>query len=364
MVAKENGEYKINYVPLSEIVDADDSTIKYDISKRKRTQTHTNGEINTGNSYEFVWTSGMEVALADTKFTSATTTGKMEYLYENGMTVNPLRAVSGKNSISTNGDNTFRLTIYNDATNAYEGLKVGVPSDYDYFPSFWDNDFYSDTIDISGTTKSNPMIFNAFVLEKTLRINAAKFSREIADVKALDVPDKAVVVTHAGNGNLWDITFNSNYYDNVEFEITDTNGQKYYVILSRINMRITEIDNVLAAEIYYPSTDSYRDYKVVVKVEYKDETTKTTIVNTPHKGIYDDGGNLEEDKYEISGGEGLKRAAFKLGITGGPDSKVKRFYVTIVKKSDSSTTYGGTLAGSGNGSEFVDEGEGFELVVD
>ena len=92
-------------------------------------------------------------------------------LYENGFTVDPTGAVNGENSISTNGDRNFRLTIYNDKENEYQGLQIGVPSNYTYFPAFWDAAFHSDVVDISDTTEANPMVTEAVLLEKTLEIN-------------------------------------------------------------------------------------------------------------------------------------------------------------------------------------------------
>lgn len=360
--------YEINYVPVSTIVAENDNTVHYDLSQKERTWHFSDGRTDFHDNYHFVYVEALEEALNDAEFTSASTTRKLEYLREEEMTLDPTGANSGNNSISTNGNRNFRLTIYNDAPNAYEELRVGVPTTFEFFPEFWNRVFHSDVVDISATTEEAPVIFDTFLLEKTIQINSAQFSRSISNVKALNVPNKAVTIANAGEGK-WNITFNSNFYNVVEFELTDANGQKYYITLHRINLQIKGLigdeTHSKYAAIYYPDTNSYTDYSVVCTVVYKNGTTETTIVGTPVKGIDTEGGDRVQE-YEISGGLHLKTAWYKLpNIEDGQNTNISKFFVTVVKGSDfSGDTYQGTLAGSGLGTEFRNEGFGFYEVIE
>lgn len=357
----------MNYIPVSQIIDENNNTIKYNIGNRSRYGTHADGFSEEVQSYEFVWTNALDEVKNDEEFLTLPTTQKFDFLFENEMTVNPIRALNGANCISTMGDLAFKLTIYNDVANTYEGIKVGVPTNYEYFPSFWDGDFHWDIVDVSGSTQNNPMVYEAFLLEKTLQLNSAGFSRSIASIKAIGVPDKAVTINNAGDGK-WNITYNSNYYDDVELELTDVNGQKYYIILLRVNVKLRQYMNdetrTNYAEIYYPSTDSYTKYSIVLTIKYKNGQTETRVIKNPVKGIEATNGDFQ-DVYEFTGGENLKVAWYKLdGITNGPNSSVESFYINVVKDySGTSENFGGTLAGANDGIEFRDEGRGFERVV-
>ena len=357
----------MNYVPVSTIVAENDPTVKYNITNRERNATHSDGVKDKAQSYEFAWTDGFEQALTDSEFAKLSTTGKMDYLYENGIAINPIGALNGENCISNMGDLAFKLTIYNDAENTYEAVRIGVPDNYEYYPAFWDPVFHWDLVDISGTTEDAPATFEAFLLEKTLVIDTASYSREITEVKAIGVPNKAVSISKVSNGK-FAITYSSNYYDNVEFELTDKNGQKYYIILNRVNVLLKNLigdetrENYAA--IYYPASDSYEKYSVILNINYSDGTSETKLIAKPNKGLDAENGDFQ-NVYEYTGGENLKTAWYKLdGIKNGQDSNIEDFSITVVKDyNPSAASYGGTLSGAGEGNRYVDNGHFFERVM-
>ena len=250
-------EYPLNSIPLS--------SIKDDV---------TNTAYTLGMNYEFCWEEAFEAISATEAFGSAT--DKLEYLNENKCTIDPTGAVSGENSISTNGDRAFRLTIFNDADGSYEGLTVSVPDEYAYFPDWWDPAFHQDTFDISGTTKADPFEVEAFVLEPTVSIR----SDDITSVRALDVPAKAVSITDEGRGR-FDLQFHSHFYDNVVFELTDEAGETYYIQINRISMRVNRVAGATpyyAVDLYYADSSSYTNYDVITTIEYKDGTIETVTL--------------------------------------------------------------------------------------
>ena len=368
----------VNRVPVSTVTHDLDNNVKYNIKNRTRTAHSENGDVREEQSYEFVWAprdisanqNCFEVIKDTNSFIHLTTTAKFEYLRNNDMTVNPVGAQCGENCISTMGDLAFKLTIYNDAPDTYEGIQVGVPENYSYYPSYWDRVFHWDIVDVSGTTSGKPEEYEVFLLENTLQLRCAEniTSRNIVSVEPLNVPNKAVTIERsAEDENVWNITYGSRYYDNVKLKITDTAGKVYYLTLVRSNVVLrglmTDPDGIYAA-VYYPQDDSYRDYQVVLKINHDDGTSETKVLSAPVKGIETESGDIE-DAYEISGGENLKTAWYKLdGITRSGSSDVSSFFITVVKGCDPNSDYSnGILAGSGYGIEFRNTDEGFRRVT-
>lgn len=340
------GGHEINYVRASTIVDDLNQNVKCDISKQS--------VQNIDPSYFFCWEDRFEAALSDGNFQALSSSrDKMNFLFENEITIDPTGAECSKNSISTNGDRNFRLTIYNDSTdNHFEGLKLGVPTNYTYFPSFWDPVFFSDTKDISNSTIDNPTAFESYLLEDTVTITSDTVSSNFTSVQALDVPDKAVTITKIAQGS-YSVKFNSHFYDKVKFKITDDNGKEYYVIIARVTIQVRDnfapnvssADNKLFVNVFYPSTSNYNYYQLVAKINYVDGTSETKILS--NSTLRDE---LGEDTgvYERDGGEGLKRSEYQIPC---PGKNVKSLNLTVIEKGafDSNTTYGGTFAGSGDG---------------
>lgn len=366
---------RVNYVPVGTITHEGAPGITYDIHNRTRIAHRNNCEDREEQSYAFVWAprnyeanqNCFEIAKDLTNFKSLTTTGKFDYLIERGMTINSAGAQNGANSVCTMGESAFTMIIYDDA---YEGIQVGVPGEYSYYPSFWDRANHWDTVDVSGTTQDAPAQYETFLLEQTLQLRCAEnwISNSIAYVEPLNVPSKAVTVQqNMSDPTAWDITFNSRYYDEVELRVTDSSGQVYYLTLIRSNVALkslrTNPEGVYAA-VYYPQNDNYQDYQVVLKINYTDGSSETKVLATPIRGIEDENGDVQ-DAYEIPGGENLRTAWFKLdGITRGGDPNVSSFFVTVVKDYVPGSEYsGGILTGSGDGIEFADSGTGYKRVA-
>lgn len=328
-------EYPLNRRPLSSIKD-----------------DATNTAYTLGMNYEFCWEESFETVSATPAFASAT--DKLEYLHENECTIDPTGAVSGENSISTNGDRVFRLTIYNDADDSYEGLIVSVPDEYAYFPDWWDPAFHQDTYDISGTTKADPFEVEAFVLEPTVSIHSDGIADDITSVRALDVPAKAVSITDAGRGR-FDLQFHSHFYDNVVFELTDEAGETYYIQINRISMRVNRIAGpgvttpYYAVDLYYADSSSYTNYDVITTIEYKDGTIETVTLTPLGAGEAQAPNGDLRDGRNWDGGENMLGSSYKIPFSQDM-TQVSGFAVNAVASGAfSGTTYGGTYAGSGKG---------------
>lgn len=266
--------------------------------------------------------------------------------------IDPTGARDGNSVINTNGDRAFRAVIYSDS---FEGITFGVDeSDYTYFLNDWDPTFINSTVDISKTTKSKPALYETYMLEPLLKFTTANNSKlEIKSIKALDVNDKAVTID--SNDGEFTIKFNSNYYSSVVFELTDNANNKYYLKVNRIVMDIrhsymeskeTNEDYVnIIARLIYPSNKHYTDYDVYATVTYNDNTTKTMKVDVSNKYNRLIDGSPTTD-YEYDGGKNLLNASYVLKVT----SNMKSVDFNILNKNAlTSSSYGGTFAGSNKG---------------
>ena len=332
-IVSEIGSVNTNYVPLS--------TIKDD----------TNGtQYVIGQDFWFVWENQIGEV---NRFKDA---GALLDEFRNNedfmrqVTVNPCGAVSGPSTICTNGDMAFRLTIYDDKT--FEGISFnGNKDDYTYFPSFWDSVFFNSTVDLADSTIEQPAVYETFISET--KIHFEKEVNSIEDfnsVKALDAPEKAVVVTKNGDGS-FDIEFKSNYYDHVTFEII-TDNNVYYIMIVRTTMQIfdnfrpdMDYNAALVCELYYDINESCDDYEVIATLYHEEGTTeiKKAVLHTEENG-----------EKEFDGGKGLKRANYDVEIGGSDISKltVVGADFNVVKKSADANVFGGTYCGSDYGTYY------------
>ena len=335
---------RLNYVPLSTVKD-DDTDTAYDMS---------NGV------YEFCWkaiTNGAnQTSLQDymnsDEFKNAS--DKREALKEAGFSINPaINQYDAKrnSTIVTNGDREFRVVIYNADT--FEGIQFSQNSDaYTYFPSFWDSTFYTGMLDISGTTRENPAEYNTFVLEPTIKFAMADNSNSpITSLEALDVPSGAVTITGSGTTG-YNIRFASHFFDNVVFRATSANGT-YYIKINRAALSIKDnfgpetTNPQVIADLYYDESESYTDYDVYATIIGVDGTAtlqKAEVI------IGEDEGGNRATGYEAAGGKGLKKASFAVSASRDTVASV-RFNVTKAGALNSGT-YGGTYAGSNDGTEY------------
>lgn len=264
--------------------------------------------------------------------------------------IDPCGAKDGDSSVCTNGDRQFRATIYNDTT--FEGVAFSQDEDdYTYFPGFWDNVFFTNTVDISNTTAANPAIYEAFLLEPTIHFGKAEHSvQAFTQIRALNVPDGAVTITgDAANG--YDIQFGSNFFDNVVFEITTANGN-YYLEIVRTAIRafhegrMQEQTLRIGAEVYYDSSESYSDYEVYATIHYTDGSVRLQKVEASEIAYNGAGDPMPAGTYEMEAGKGLKCAHYSVLVS---DDMVGIDFNAVKSGALSGTAYGGSYFGSGNG---------------
>lgn len=341
-----NGTFPINYIRLSDVKD-DVSNEPFAISNK---------------NYYWVWGSkGSELFVVgnDSQLTDTRRYNKYSdfnnYLTSNeeilrGIAIDPCGAENGESTVCTNGDRTFRATIYADST--FEGVAFNQnKNDYTYFPNFWDNAVFTNTVDISGTTEANPAIYEAFILEPTIHFGKADNSANaFTGIRALNVPDGAVTINgDAASG--YDIRFGSNFFDNVVFEITTAAGN-YYLEIVRTAIQAFDTagpgeDNpTIVAEVYYDSAKSYSNYEVYATVHYADGRVSMQKMNASEI-TYDGLGNpMAPGTYEMEAGTGLKCAHYNIPLS---ENIVGVDFNAIESGALSGTTYGGSYFGSGKG---------------
>lgn len=326
--------YTMNYIKESDVVDIITGTT-LDISKIKN------------DDYYWLWDSA-QLIIQDEDIIKDWSTFR-DFIEKNkrDYAIDPCGSINGNNTITTNGDRVFRATIYQD--NKYEAISFSNnANDYEYFPAFWDDTFFSSTVDISGTTKENPAVYEAYILEKTIKFESGINSKyEIENVKALVDNTKAVTVKKVND--VFEVTFNSNFYSQVKLELTDSQGNKYYVMVNRTaiqaydNFGPQETDEAVIAELYYPTTNSYTDFEVYGTINYKDGTSKVELAKNIDVIDKFNGSNLGK---EGNGGNGLKRSAFKVSVD---SSNITGVSFNVIYKNTNKDTYKGTFAGSGKG---------------
>lgn len=271
---------------------------------------------------------------------------------DTGIGLQPIGEPTFNNSYISYGDNNFRITIYNDN---YKGISLGDVSSLHYVPYFWDGFGRVDAYDISNTTKNNPQEIIAVLLESNFTFKELNYnSLNIQTVKALDVPEGAVDVAKVSGE--WNFTFNSHYYDNVVFELTDTANQKYYIRINRMTFDPyihTEWtpngpgDATLMGDFYFDSNTSNTDYEITAKIVYKNGKTKTVVMENAND--IEMGGDNHIFAPETNGGTNLKVATYKINLESDYEEKIDSVYFNIKKTGSTSTNYAGTFAGSGNG---------------
>ena len=272
---------------------------------------------------------------------------------DHGVQLNPTNAQDGENSKCSNGDMNFRVTIYRDE---YQGLTFGTKaSDYTYFPTWWDQVFFTSTVDISGSSATNPAEYNTYLLEPNIKFTKAPHSDNITGVEALNVNPDAVTITESAGE--YTIVFNSNYFDNVVFKIT-TASETYYVKINRIVLDIHDnfapgvTDKKLIAFLSYDASKTYTDYEVYATTVYKDGTKQMSKLE-PQKIVWNNdplspGETLIND-YTAKAGQGLRASCYHVPVN---DNVAGVYFTAINKPSATTTVYSGTLAGSGQGSYF------------
>ena len=259
----------------------------------------------------------------------------------------------GANSHIAYGDNNFKITVY---TDDYVGLKED-ESTYNYRRERFET-MYSESKDISGTTKENPYVLDTLLIEGKAIISSNNINGvEFKEVKALDVPEGAIEITKIENGK-FKIEFNSNFFDRTVFEITDTNNQKYYVRIVRSildisvhngNTVINKNNTYVEVDLLFDDQQSWDEYEVNATIVFNDGTyKKQTLTNL--KAIDKGGANVFYTE-EIDFGEHLKTAAFGLDLDGDEHyfESIEGIYINVRKSGSTEENYAGTYAGNGRG---------------
>lgn len=270
--------------------------------------------------------------------------------HDMGIQLDPCGADNGANSICTNADRQFRATVYNEY---YQAVSFGnSEEDYTYFPSFWDPTFFTSTIDISSTSKSNPAVYTAFLMEPEITFRTGLHSKSpITSVKALDVNSDAVEIRSIDG--VYKIKFNSKYYDHVIFEIT-TEEDTFYLMLARATMMARDnfgpgcTNPEVRAQLFYPSTTSYEDYEVVATKVYRDGSTKTLKPGVTGASQEEDPSMREEDESTVNfnAGKGLKSTVYTVPAD---DDAIGVYFTVVNNGALDGDIYGGTYSGSGIG---------------
>ena len=252
------------------------------------------------------------------------------------------------NAYVSYGDRQFKVVIYN---SNYRGVQMGDLSQLHYYPEEWTNPFIMrDQFDISGTTKAKPSPVTSILLEDTVMIKAINVNNfVIASIEPLDVPEDAVTVT-SENGE-FRLVFSSNFYSNVVFKVTGTDGSVSYMTIKRftIDAWIKYVDNhpVLAAEFYFDKNRSYDDFNLTAKIVYKDGTSKNVKLEAFY-GIDDGLGNIA-NAFEVESGKGLKKSEFRYTLDDDEESKISKIYMNAEYTGSTDDNYAGAYVGSGEG---------------
>lgn len=256
------------------------------------------------------------------------------------------------------GDRNFKVVIYNEN---YKGIAMGDLNELEYYPSSWTNPFLRrDQFDLSGSTKDKPALLDSILLESKVIIKSLnKNGFEIASIEPLDVPEGAVVVDEESGA--FEIYFNSNFYDNVVFKVTDSNGEESYMKIKRYTIdawfRNLENEPYLYADFYFDKELSYTNFDITAKIVYKDGTVKNVVLS-PY-GKVDDGLDNWSDEPEVDlsepadpnipAGKGLKQSAFVYKLSKDEDKKISKIYLNAEYKGSTAEKYAGAYVGSGLG---------------
>jgi len=319
------GGYEMFYVNVNEITDESGNS-----------GTYTWGQENAN----WVLAGDMESAQGTVK-----TDLTKEYIFGDGQfdmgkQLDPCGAVNGANSICTNADRHFRATIIREGYSAVEFSNK--PEDYTYYPTFWNKDFYSPDVDISNTTAANPAVYQAYLLEPEIIFKSNGYTGQITGVTPLNVNPNAISVSVADG--LVKIKFNSNYYDQTVFELTMSDGNKRYIQIQRVTMKVIgePVNGTpsAVAEFNFPASTNISNYEVIANIVNKDGTSASQVLSP--NTAYQPGMPGE--------GKGVSVAYFTIPVNRETMSGI--YFNVVYKGALTGETFQGTFSGSGKGFYF------------
>lgn len=213
------------------------------------------------------------------------------------------------------------------------------------------------TLDLSNTSRNSPAEITEFIYQTKLKIEANTTNNAtITKIEALDVNEKAVTITSSTDDNSYTLEFNSFFYDNVVFEITDSESEKYYLKINRYAAIIsTNFDNI------DDPTPTTKKVFANLYVDYNEDAGAEVInLETLVKKVYKD--NSYDFSYASIEGD-KDNPGYCLAITDSTnkyfacqfstevDSNVKEVYFITTRPQWTSKT-NGIITGSGMGVKF------------
>ena len=260
-------------------------------------------------------------------------------------------------SYRTIGDNNFNVIIYSDS---YAAVTAVNTDDLDYIPY----GFGVEPVDLTGSTPDSPAVLNMPLLDNRIYLASTEINDyKIESIEVLDktISEDAVSVVKDEESGSFRINFNSNFFDDVVFKVTGSDGETYYLQIFRLTLAETMLEHSndfnnhftgVRAELIFDEETSWDDYELTATIIYADGSS----VHLPleNLGWVDDnyGGNLQFGK-EYSGemsGKGLKRANFGYAFDDNDfDRDIRKVYFNVRFAGSTEERYAGTFSGSGRG---------------
>lgn len=207
------------------------------------------------------------------------------------------------------------------------------------------------TLDLSNTSRNSPAEITEFIYQTKLKIEANTTNNAtITNIEALDVNEKAVTIT-SSTDNSYTLEFNSFFYDNVVFEITDSNSEKYYLKINRYAAIIsTNFDN-----IDDPTPTTKKVFANLYLDEKEEAGSEAVRLTTLIKKVYNDNSydfdyasiELDNSQYLVITTNTYRACQFSTEV----DSNVKEVYFITTRPQWTSKT-NGIITGSGMGVKY------------
>lgn len=207
------------------------------------------------------------------------------------------------------------------------------------------------TLDLSNTSRNSPAEITEFIYQTKLKIEANTTNNAtITNIEALDVNEKAVTIT-SSTDNSYTLEFNSFFYDNVVFEITDSENEKYYLKINRYAAIIsTNFDN-----IDDPTPTTKKVFANLYLDEKEEAGSEVVNLTTLIKKVYNDNSyDFDYASVELNGSQNLvittnkyRACQFSTEV----DSNVKEIYFITTRPHWTSKT-NGIITGSGMGVKY------------
>lgn len=281
------------------------------------------------------------------------------YAEQNGIPVIRSAAIqsfvaSGKGAYVNNCEYACLVAIYDEEN--YAAVESAGTDTMTFVPF----NFGVRPVDVTDTSVSDPAILEMPLQETRVVLRAMDVNDfEIESIRALYVPEGAVTIEQAEDGSFV-IEFNSNFYDDVLFEIESTTGRFYTLQIVRQTLSEVRWEHAsqwnnnfegIRAEFTFADYTTYEDYELTATLIYGDGTED--VQEMTNLGWIDEnyGGNLIYTR-EYDGaqsGKGLKRANYGIALTTEEMWDIKGVYINVRYSGGDEEVYAGTFAGSGKG---------------